>query len=131
MAVLSITAANVRPLVGAVCRTYTLGGTVDVGDAVYLDSSGNVQRTAAGVAGTAVLLGIVVSIGTEGATSGASGDPASVCIWGPVTGFASVTAGSVPFLSDTAGKLDTAAGTVSVKVGVAESAATVLIRPLN
>lgn len=129
MAVVDPTAAKVRPLPGTLRRDFIAGGAGDVGDLVYMKSDGTVDLADGSAAGTAVVLGIVVSAGTAGATAFVAGDAVSVVLAGPVTGFSGLTAGALLYLSDTSGSFDTAAGTVSVKVAVCISADSILMRP--
>lgn len=129
MADISVTARSVRPLPGALVRTFTAGASGNVGDAVYVDSNGRVQPASASAAGTALALGVVVSAGTSGAVAFASGDAVSVVIVGAVNGFAGMTPGAKCYLSNTAGKLADAAGTVTRVVGVALDASTVMLLP--
>jgi len=126
MAAITVTARSVKPMPGTIRRDFVAGGSGNVGDAVYIDSNGKVQQANASAAGTAIAIGIVVSAGSLGALTFASGDAVSVVLLGVVGGFSSLTPGSLVYLSDTAGGFDTAAGTVSKKVGVAVSADKVL-----
>lgn len=129
MAALTVTAADVRPLHGAVVRRFTAGGTVSIGAGVYVDSSGTVQHTAGGAIGTTkTLVGVAVST-PDGGTSAASGERVDVVVSGPVAGFSSMTPGTVGFVSDTAGAIADAAGTKSAIFGVAIAADTFLVRP--
>jgi len=130
MANLTIVQNLVAPLGDAIVRNYVAGGTVKVGDQVYLDSNGKAQQGNGAAAGTAVAVGIVTAIGTEGATSGASGDAVSVCRYGPVSGFSGLTPGAAGYVSDTAGKIADAAGTKSFVLGAAESATVFFVNPI-
>lgn len=135
MADFSLTAASIRPLNGAIWRPFTLGGSASVGDVVYEASAGTVIKANAAAVATAKAIGIIISIGTGGATSGASGDPCDVVLWGPVTGFSSLTPGARAYVSAaTAGKLATAAPAATDAVtwlfGHNYDATTVMVAPV-
>lgn len=113
MADLTLTAANVRPLRehGAIVLPAQAGEALTVGDLVYWESDGDVNQADANVSQAATrAIGIVVA-SYDGETSIASGAQCSVCVFGPVSGFASVTPGALYWASDTAGKVSDAAGT--------------------
>lgn len=83
--------------------------------------AGKVYKTSgASVSYSATFLGFATAVTT-------SGNPASVAITGDVPNFTSLTQGSQYYLSNTAGAIATAAGTVTRKVGIATSATTLLI----
>lgn len=128
MADITVTAADVRPLPGATVERYDLGGSVNVGDSVYMASDGDVEQADAGTATTAYAIGICVSV-PNGGTIGAAGDRADVVTWGRVTGFSGMTPGDVLYQSDTTGKLADAAGTTSHKVARARSATEIFVMP--
>jgi hypothetical protein len=122
MAAVTVTAVKVKPLPGAIIRDFVAAGVVNTGDLVYVDSNGKVQQASGGAAGTANAIGVVVSVGTFGATAAAIGDTVSVAVLGPVTGFSSMTPGNRHYVSDTAGVLSTTAGTTSKVMGIAIAA---------
>lgn len=133
MADLTVTAADVRPLEGAIVRRYPAGGSVNVGDAIYLNGGSAVQ-TAAGTAtmGSALFHGIVVSA-PNGASVAAAGDSVDVVIFGPVAGFSNMTGGALAWVSKTAGKLADAqagSGFYNCIAGIAESATVLFVRPM-
>lgn len=86
------------------------GVSLALGDAVYFDSSGNLVKSNAGAGGTAKFAGIVVGIIGQGI---------SVCHGGQIVGFdlSALAYGASVYLSDTAGKLGSTAGTTSVVAG--------------
>lgn len=129
MADLTVTAKSVRPLPGAVIRNFTAGAALNVGDLVYVDSNGKVQPTDADATGTLLAIGVVVSAGSIGATSAASGDAVSVAVFGPVNGFGGATPGGKLYVSNTAGKIADAAGTNTRVVGIALAADTLMLIP--
>jgi hypothetical protein len=120
MANLAYTAANIRPLGGALVRQFLAGATLAPGDLVYLASDGDVEKSDASDSATADAIGVVVPSNDE--TSFAAGKPVSVCIFGPVAGFSSLTPGARGYVSDDAGKLEDAAGTFVKCMGYAEAA---------
>lgn len=122
MADITVTAVRVKPLPGAIIRDFVAAGAINTGDLVYVDSAGKVQAADGSAAGTANAIGICVSVGTFGATLAAAGDVCSVAVFGPVTGFESMTPGARHYVSDTTGKLSTTAGTVTRIVGIAIAA---------
>lgn len=128
MADIAVTARLVRPLGGAVVRELDAGGSGSVGDLVYINSSGVAVQSAGGAAGTANAIGVVVNSGSQGKTTFASGDRLAVVLSGPVAGWAAMVPGANHFVSNTAGKLGDAAGTVSKIVGVAEAADVLIVR---
>jgi len=133
MANLTVTAADVRPLEGAIVRRYSAGDTVYVGDCVYMGTAGAVLQAAAGTStiGSAIPLGIVVSA-PDGGTVAVSGDKVDVVVYGPVAGFSSLTPGSHVWVSATAGKLadgQAGSGYYNYIVGIAEATTTVFVRP--
>jgi len=120
MADLTVVAADVRPLSGAVIRGGALGEAAGVGDSVMMKNDGLFWKSNAAAAGTMCSLGVIVAIGTEGAVAGAAGDRVSVQRAGPTAGF-TVVAGAKAFASNTAGKLADAAGTVPQVVGIGDA----------
>lgn len=90
------------------------GVTLAIGDAVYFDASGNLVKSNAGAVGTAKFAGIVISM---------IDDAVTYCKEGHIAGFdvSALAYGAKVYLSDTAGKLGTAAGTNSVIVGTVVS----------
>ena len=129
MADLSITARSVRPLPQAIIRDFIAGGSGNVGDAVYIDTTGKVQQGNAGAAGTAIARGIVVGAGGAGVLTFAAGDTVSVVLLGGVVGFSGAAKGVTVFLSNTAGKIADAAGTVSKKMGLTIDDTIVYVQP--
>lgn len=104
---LTLTQSKIRPLHGANVRSYTAGATVEVGRAVYIDSSDTVRHARANAAGTTRARGIVVAgEGTPAKTSYAAGEEVSVVIHGPVAGFTDMDNAEQVFVSSaTAGVL--------------------------
>jgi hypothetical protein len=135
MAAITTTAADIRPLhPAAVIRRYNAGGTVTPGQAVYIASDGDVEAADADAEASALAIGIVCGVGAAGALSAAAGDRVDVCVFGPVTGFASMTPGAPVYASVTAGAMDHtppagASGDFRHSIGYAESATTIFVNP--
>ncbi len=137
MADITVVAADVRPLTGAIIRRAKAGEALTFGCCVYVSSySGDrpiVSKTDGnGALGLTRAYGIVVApqADTDGATSVASGDWCDVVVHGPVTGYTDLTPGTHIWISDTAGALANAvSGTHSCIVGVAESLTVLYVRP--
>ena len=132
MSDVSVTAASVRPLPGAIVRRYDAGDTVTPGQAVYLASDGDVEAADADAEASARAIGIAVA-GPDGKVSFAAGDRLDVVVHGPVTGFSSLTPGGLMYTSTTAGSLADAAATAADDyiwvIGYAESASEVFVAP--
>lgn len=130
MADVTITALRVAPLVanGAVIRDYDAGGTLTVGDAVYIASDGDVEQTDASAESTAFGIGMVVD-SYDGTTTIAAGERVPVCVFGPVSGFSGATPGSKGWISNTAGQIADAAGDNAHELGYFESATILFVNP--
>jgi len=114
MANLTVTAAKVgraNPKDDSV-RTYVAATTITAGQATYLTSSGTLGLASAAAAATAQVRGIAIN-------GGVSGQPVTVIKEGGVEGFTltSLNYDALTYLSNTAGALADAAGTVTVRVG--------------
>jgi hypothetical protein len=133
MAAITVTRLDVRPLPGCVFDNPVVSGTVYVGDAVYCSGGtvgGSVSQANASTAPTTYAHGLVVAA-PNGGTIATTGDQVDVVLYGRVTGFAGHTAGSVVYVGNTVGALDTAAGTVSHKFGIGVDPTTILVKPSN
>lgn len=136
---MTVTAANVRALEGATQRQAVAGGTVNMGDVVYISDDTNnilptvVQADANVDAAHANGRGIVTAVAQPGQTSAASGEAVTIVTLGPVSGFSGLTPGARQFVSSTAGALtETApsgAGTWTHAMGYAESDGVVFVLP--
>lgn len=130
MADLTVVAADVRPLPGAITARYTAGGSINVGDAVYLSGNKAVSQADGSAYATSVAIGVLVAIGAEAASStiAASGDPVDVCLFGRCAGF-TTSAGTLYFVDDDAGVIADAVGTKDCVVGVGEGSGVLIVRP--
>lgn len=135
MAAITVTAADVRPpnLVQTIIRRFTAGGTVNVGDIVYVAADGDVEQADADAVGSAQAIGIIVAIGGTSQTAGVAGDEVDVCVFGPLNWGSGMTPGGVVYASPTAGAGDqtasATAGDFNVIVGRALTATMIFINP--
>lgn len=126
--------ANVRPLhPAAVIRKYVATGVCAPGQLVYITSAGKIELADGDAAVSTLAVGIVVGVGSNGALASVAGDMCDVCVFGPVTGFPTMTIGTVVFTSVTAGSMDQTAsatsGDFNMVIGFAESADTIFVNP--
>ncbi len=131
MAKLALTAVKIRALTenGAVIRPYDAGGSMTVGDLVFVASDGDVEQADANV-NQASAKGIGIAVQSfDGETSIVAGTPVSVCVFGPVAGFSAMTPGANGYVSDTAGEIADAAATYDRIVGYAERAGVFFVNP--
>lgn len=130
MADISLTSAQIAALTenGAIVRNYTAGAALTVGYAVYVSGNRAVTHSAASAAGTAKAIGVVVA-SYDGETSVASGGPAAVCVFGPVSGYTDGTAGAKAWVSNNAGRIADAAGTSAHELGYWENASILFVSP--
>ena len=127
MTAVTVTAADVRPLPGAVCRNQIAGVVISLGQIVAIDPSSG-KLVLAEADDNAVPVGIVVAIEGEGKTACVAGEACSVLMHGPMTGFSGMTPGAKYYLSDADGVLDTATGSAMVVMGVAWSATILVVQ---
>jgi len=114
MTVVTVTAAKVGAIwpLEAKIRTRIAAEALTAGDSVYVNSNGKVAKSNGGAAGTAKFRGVALeTVGT--------GQAVSVQFEGEIGGYdvSALAYDAVVYPSDTAGKFDTAAGTVSVIAG--------------
>ena len=128
MSAITVTAGDVRPLPGAIVRRFDAGGSISIGDAVYLATDGDVEKAIGTGDPMHKAIGVAVST-PDGGTTIASGEVVDVVMAGPVTGASSMTIGSYVYVSDTAGAWDTAVGTKDMQLGIAISATELFVRP--
>lgn len=132
MADVSKTAADIRPLNGAVVRRGLLGEAAVPGDLVYLDGNNGWKLADADALASAQARGMVVSDG-NGSTSFAIGATVDIVMEGAVEGFSGMTPGGNGYVSTTAGAFDqtapASAGDYPFAAGFAESATVFYVRP--
>lgn len=114
-------------LPGAITRPFNAGGSGALLDTVIISGATAVQADGSAAPG-AYARGIVTSI-AGGKESFVTGDKLGVTLLGPVAGFTGMTEGDILYQSDTAGAMADAPGTVSHKVGFAESATVFFVNP--
>ena len=119
-AISKASAANVKPLEGAIVRRVQLGATVTAPSPITLQSDGKWDGTDTSAAQLTVAIAI---------QSGVDGDYVDAVMYGPVVALSSATIGSLVYGSDTAGAFDTAVGTKDLKIGYAETAAVLFVDP--
>jgi hypothetical protein len=117
MTAIAVTAAQVGLVdpTKATVKSYVAGAAITKGQAVALATDGTVDPADAS-AGGGYLYEQVVGVALN---AGAAGQAIDVVSRGEVYGFtvSGMDSGDIVYVSDTAGSLDTAAGTVTVIVG--------------
>lgn len=107
------------------------GGTILPGEPVYLDGTNGWKKGDADAAASGQIRGIAISSG--GALTYASGESLDIVVYGPVSGFASMTPGAAVFVSTTAGSMDqtapAAGGDFPFAVGWAMTAGVIFVDP--
>ena len=114
------TAANIKPLDGAIVRRYTAGAAIAAGEIVSMSSDGYIDP--------AIGTGVVLSGGIA-LQAAASGDRLDVVTYGPVNCVTGGTPAAVAHASDTAGEPAESAGSNAGIVGYVESATVLFVRP--
>jgi hypothetical protein len=119
MADMAFTAAEIRPLPshGAIIVPGTAGGTITVGHLVYIASDGDWERADGNVSAAVSRAQGVAVESYDGETTINAGDPVSVVVFGPVSGFDALTAGANYYASDTVGRIADATGTFDRQIG--------------
>jgi len=118
------TAANIKPLDGAVVRRRICGATVAAGELVHLSTDGFVDPCNTG----SITLAQVDGIAVQG---GAITETIDVVVAGPVLCLAGATIGALIYATDTDGEPAESAGTKLSVVGYAESATVLYVRPFQ
>lgn len=114
------TAALIKPMQGAIVRRVQLGATVSAGEAITLKADGKWDPTDASTAQLTVRVAVQGGADTEYVDSVALG---------PILCFEEAVIGGLIYASDTAGEYGETAGTKSLVVGYAETAAILFVRP--
>jgi hypothetical protein len=115
------TAANIKPLGGAVVRRVTAGAAIAVGEAITLQSDGYWDPTNTSAAQ------LTVRIAVQAAS--AAGDVIDSVVSGPVQCLTGATIGSLVYATDTAGEPSHTAGTKTTIIGYAETATILFVQP--
>ena len=113
------TAANIKPLEGAIVRRFTAGVAVAAGELVTMQSDGYVDPT-----NTSAVQNIA---GVALQAAAAAGDRIDVVVFGPVKCLTGATIGATVYGSDTAGEPAETAGTKTTIAGWAESATVLFV----
>lgn len=127
------TDARIRMLEGAIGRDYTLGGSINLGDAVYVNTSGSILAARANAAATSLAIGVLVAL-HDGDSAGVSGDRGTVCTFGPVSGYAGLIEGQPAYVdnANAGGLVDAApsgAGTWTHPIGYGERDGVLFVLP--
>ena len=119
MTTLTATAANVRALRehGAITIPAQAGESLTIGQLVYPASDGDWNLADANTTAAAARAQGIVVESYDGETTVADGAACTVCVFGPVTGLATITPGANYYVSDTAGGIEDAAATYDRIVG--------------
>lgn len=119
MADLTATAVNVRALRehGAIVLNAQAGEALTVGQLVYPASDGDWMKADANTTAAAARAQGIVVESYDGETSIADTKICSVCVFGPVSGLATITPGANYYVSDNAGMVADAAATYDRIVG--------------
>ena len=117
-----------------ILRPYVVASTVNKGDACYVSTTDTVAAARANAAETSRANGIIVGVPEAGQTTAVSGDPVTVCVFGPVTGFSGLVGGTIYYVSSgAAGSIvtpaPTGAGTWTWAIGYGEDAGTLFVLP--
>ncbi len=119
-AITKASAANTKPLEGAIVRRGTLGATVTAPSPVTLQSDGKWDGSDASAAQLTV--GVAVQ-------SGVDTDEVDIVVFGPVLALSGATIGALVYGADAAGGFETAVGTKDYVIGYAETAAVLFVQP--
>lgn len=115
------TAANIKPLEGAIIRRYTAGATIAAGELVSLMADGYVDPTDTAAFTGANIVGVAL-------TAAVATDRVDVVVSGPVNCLTGATPAHLVYGTDTAGEPGEAVGTKDVIAGFAESATVLFVR---
>ena len=130
---MAVTKLDVRVIRDAWLHDFDAASSVNIGDAVVLNASGNVRRADKDARATADhVLGIVVAgAGAfETQTDFASGDVVTVCLSGIVSGFTGLTPNAEQYVDDNGELTETASttsGDFNIAIGTAISADELLV----
>jgi len=116
------TAANIKPLAGAVVRRFTSGAAIAAGEIVEVQSDGYVDPA---IATSAVIrkIGIAIQV------AAAAGVAVDVVMHGPVKCLTGASPGALVYVSDTAGEPSETTGTKGTVIGYSESAGVLYVQP--
>ena len=116
------TAANIKPLEGAIIRRFTAGATIAAGELVSMMADGFVDPTDTGTFAGALVVGVALQ-------AVSSTEVVDVVTYGPVKCITGGTPAALVSGSDTAGEPSESVGTKDVIAGWNESATVLFVRP--
>ena len=116
------TAANIKPLAGAIVRRHTSGAAIAAGEVVSLQSDGYVDPSDNSSAADEAI-GIAIQAAT------AAGEVIDVVVFGPVKCLTGAEEGDTVFTSATAGEPTQTDGANMTAIGYAESATVLFVLP--
>lgn len=114
------TAANIKPLEGAIIRRFTAGTAVAAGEIVAMQSDGYVDPSDSTSAA-------MQNVGIAVQAAAAAGDRIDVVVFGPVQCVTGATPGASIYNSTTAGEPSESTAGNQTKIGFAESATVVFV----
>ena len=114
------TAANIKPLEGAIIRRFTAGAAVAAGEIVAMQSDGYVDPSDSTSAA-------MQNVGIAIQAAAAAGDRIDVVVFGPVQCVTGATPGASIYNSTTAGEPSESTAGNQTKIGFAESATVVFV----
>lgn len=122
------TAANIKPLEGAIVRRFVAGAAIEAGEVVSMSSDGYIDPANAAAVATNRILGIALPVKNQAAAY-AAGDAVDVVVFGACQCVTGGTPGAVCYSSDTAGEPAETAGTKTAVVGLVIAATIVFVKP--
>ena len=131
MAQMENTAANMRPLIGALVKNLVAGESMTVGECVAMYTDGYVYRADANDGNLYKSVGILIA-SRDGETTVESGAGCSVVTLGPCSGWDELQPGTFGYVSETTGEVDDTAPSGSAyvfSVGYALSEDTFFVMP--
>lgn len=120
------TAANIKPLKGAVIRRYVAGATISPGELVHKSSDDQCDPCNTSDITLATVTGVALGIGNI-----AAGETFDCVVFGPVKCLTGATPGALVYATDTAGEPGETAGTKVSVAGFVESATVLFVRPFQ
>jgi len=117
------TAANIKPLAGAIVRRYTSGTAIAAGEIVHLETDGYVDPAVVSGSAADEVIGIAVQVASG------SGVVVDVVTLGPVKCLTGATPGATVFTSASAGEPTETDASYLTAVGYAESATVLFVLP--
>jgi hypothetical protein len=117
------TAANIKPLEGAIIRRFTAGAAIAAGELVSIMADGNVDPSDSDAFTGANCVGVAL------AAAASAGDLVDVVTYGPVKCITGGTPAALVYTNTSPGEPSESAGTKSTVAGFVESATVLFVRP--